>query len=194
MNAVAESIPPSLASARHRLSVADFQKMAETGILNENDRIELIDGILVDMAPIGSRHASIVDCLVEALILAAEGKVLVRAQGPLEIPRHSEPMPDLLLLKPRPDRYRRALPLPADVLLAVEVADSATVRDRDIKIPLYGKHGIPEAWLVDVGRRTVTVYTEPSALGYHSAREISEGQVSPACLPRAEVKISFLFG
>jgi Uma2 family endonuclease len=124
--AIAERSDPSIAAAKHKFSVLDFHQMAEAGILDQDDRVELIEGELFDLAPVGSKHASLVDLLVETLTLGAKGRALVRGQGPLQISLHNEPLPDVLLLKPRADRYRRALPLPEDVLLAIEVADSTS--------------------------------------------------------------------
>lgn len=179
----------------HKLTVEDFHRMGDAGILGEGDRVELIEGALFDMAPIGSRHACIVDILAEHFTLAAQGRALVRTQGPLEIPEHNEPLPDVLLLKPRPDRYRNGLPRPADVLLVVEVADSSVARHRDMKIPIYGKHGIPEAWLVDAQRRSVTVYRQPSAEGYTVANELTDGRLVPAALPdMPALELNVLFG
>ena len=110
MGTPAEVLEQPLAQARHKLTVTEFQRMGEAGILDEDDRVELIDGAIYDMAPIGSRHAAIVDFLVERLTLSAKGRVLVRGQGPLQIPPYNEPLPDVLLLKPRADRYRDSLP------------------------------------------------------------------------------------
>jgi Uma2 family endonuclease len=185
---------PSIAAAKHRLTVLDFHRMVKAGILGEDDRVELIEGELFDMAPIGSQHASIVDALVEMLTLGAKGRVLVRAQGPLQIPLHNEPLPDVLLLKPRADRYRNAWPQPQDVRLIIEVADSTVARDRDVKIPIYGRHGIPEAWLVDVQRQVITVYQQPCGEGYRRAAEIGSGSLVPACLPDVMVSFAGLFG
>ncbi|MBI4754201.1 MAG: Uma2 family endonuclease [Betaproteobacteria bacterium] len=183
-----------LAAARHRLTVSDFRRMAEAGVLGEDDRVELIEGELFDMAPIGSRHASIVDFLAERFTLGAGGRVLVRVQGPLEVSPNNEPAPDLLLLKPRPDRYRDALPQASDALLVVEVADSSLARDRDVKIPLYARHAIPEAWLVDVQSRCLTVFRDPRPAGYRRAMEFASGTVAPQCLPDVSIDVADLLG
>ncbi|MGA8054949.1 MAG: Uma2 family endonuclease [Burkholderiales bacterium] len=194
MGTPAEVLEQPLAQARHKLTVTEFQRMGEAGILDEDDRVELIDGAIYDMAPIGSRHAAIVNFLVERLTLSAKGRLLVRGQGPLQIPPYNEPLPDVLLLKPRADRYRDSLPQPADVLLIVEIAHSSLGRDRDVKIPIYAREGIPEAWLVDVQRRVVTVYRGPAPEGYAEAFELSEGSLAPGCLPPAAIALAELFG
>jgi Uma2 family endonuclease len=192
-DAIAERSDPSIAAVKHKFSVLDFHQMAEAGILDEDDRVELIEGELFDMAPVGSKHASIVDLLVEILTLGAKGRMLVRSRGPLQIPLHNEPLPDVFLLKPRADRYRHALPLPEDVLLAIEVADSTVARDRDLKVPIYGRHGIPEAWLIDVQRQVLTVYQQPCGEGYRVSTEVSSGALAPASFPDITIELAELF-
>jgi Uma2 family endonuclease len=150
---------------RHRLTVADFHKMGESGILGESARVELIEGELIDMAPIGSSHAGTVDHLARVFFTLA-GDVIVRVQNPLALGSHSEPEPDLALVLPRDDFYTRAHPEPKDVVLLIEVADTSMDYDREIKIPLYARHGIPEAWLIDLSRKEVEVYLRPHANGY----------------------------
>lgn len=189
-----EVLERSLARARHKLTVDEFHRMGEAGILDEDDRVELLEGEIFDMAPIGSRHASIVDFLTERFTLAARQRLLVRTQGPLQIPPHNEPLPDLLLLEPRADRYRDALPRPADVLLVVEVSDSTLDRDRDVKIPLYGRHGIPEAWLINVQQKTVSMYRQPGPEGYLHLVELREGSAAAECLPDGAIPLAELFG
>ncbi|NJN48119.1 MAG: Uma2 family endonuclease, partial [Candidatus Competibacteraceae bacterium] len=142
-----------LAPTRHRLSVEDFQRMAQTGILNDDDRIELIAGDLIDMAPIGSEHAGVIDWLTRTLILATAQQAIVRIQSSLVLDDRSQPQPDVLVLRPREDFYRRAHPRPDDVLLLIEVADTSVRFDREVKIPLYARQGVPEVWLVDLTQR-----------------------------------------
>lgn len=189
-----EVLERSLARARHKLTTDEFHRMGEAGILDADDRVELLEGEIFDMAPIGSRHASIVDFLSERFTLVSQQRVLVRTQGPLQVPPHNEPLPDLLLLKPRPDRYRDALPRPADVLLVVEVSDSTLDRDRDVKIPLYGRQGISEAWLVNVHQKTVSIYRQPCPEGYRNLLELREGAAAAECLPDGAVPLAELFG
>ena len=114
--------------------------------------------------------------------------------NPIVIPDFSEPQPDLALLTPRGDSYRDALPLPAEVKLVVEVADSTLRWDRDVKIALYGRHGIAEAWLVELPRRVVTVYRDPGPQRYRLSMEITQGSVSPQCLPELQIGIDEIFG
>lgn len=166
--------------ARHRLSIADFLRMAQVGILREDDRIELIKGELIDMAPIGSKHASTVGVLTKLVILAAGEQGFVTSQSPVVLNDDSQPQPDLLLLKWRADYYVSALPQPGDVLLLIEVSDATLHFDRDIKIPLYAKSGIPEVWLVNLEDATIEVYREPSPEGYKlMLRPSREDAISP---------------
>jgi Uma2 family endonuclease len=132
---------------RHRLTVADYYRMAEVGILAPDARVELIDGEIIDMAPPASSHAGTVDYLLEVLGLAARGKAKVRVQNPVRLSEYSEPQPDLALLWPREDFYRARHPRADDVLLIVEVAASSLRFDRKKKVPLYARHGVPEVWL-----------------------------------------------
>ena len=140
MQTTLERAEPAL---RHRFDVDDYYRMAEAGILSPEDRVELIEGEIVDMAPIGSAHGGTVVSLTELVArLVADGKVLVSVQGSLRLDRHNEPQPDLMLLRPRADRYRDSHPTAADVLLLVEVADSSLAYDRGPKLALYARHGV----------------------------------------------------
>ncbi len=166
---------------RHRLSVADFLRMGETGILRDDDRIELIEGELIDMAPIGSDHVSAVGVLDKLLNSAARDDAFVLCQSPVILNDNSQPQPDLLLLKHRDDYYRSSLPEPDDVLLLIEVSDTTLHFDRSIKIPLYAKNGVPEVWLVNLNDSTVEIYREPSPEGYKLiVRPSREDAISPA--------------
>jgi Uma2 family endonuclease len=143
---------------RHRLTVEDYYRMGEAGILRPDERVELIEGEIIDMAPPGSRHAGTVTQLQELLHAAVGRAAQIRTQNPVSIDRYSEPQPDLAVLRPRADYYKSAHPRPENVLLLIEVADTSLRYDRDIKTSLYARHGIPEVWLVDVQRRQVTRY------------------------------------
>lgn len=140
--------------------------MGEAGILREDDRVELIDGEIVQMTPIGSAHAACVKRLMHLFVRALADRAIVSVQDPIAIPRGSEPQPDLALLRPRADFYRGGHPQPADVWLVVEVADSSLAYDRAVKLPLYARAGIPEVWLVDLSGDTVEVLRRPAAGRY----------------------------
>ncbi|HXC75695.1 MAG TPA: Uma2 family endonuclease [Candidatus Acidoferrum sp.] len=181
-------------AARWRLTVEDYHRMGDAGILHEDDRVELVDGELFRMASIGVPHAAIVIRLTSRFGDLAHGRFLVSSQNPVEVSRYDEPQPDLTLLRPRDDSYFGGLPQPSDVLLLIEVADSSLEWDRDVKIPMYGRQGIVESWLVDVEHRSVALFREPTHEGYRSAVVVHDGAVSPSCLPDVSVALSDLFG
>lgn len=151
---------------RHRYTRDEYHRMAEAGIFGEDDRVELIEGEIIDMAPTGSQHAGTVVYLNTALQTALHGNALVSVQNPITLDEHSEPQPDLAVLRPRKDFYRDSHPRPRDVLLVIEIAASSATYDRDVKLPLYARFGIPEAWLVDLEQRRLERYAEPAAAGY----------------------------
>lgn len=179
---------------RHKLTVTDYYRLATAGSLTEDDRVELIDGDIIDMTPIGSLHASIVDDLARLLQLAVGEAARVRVQGPVRLGEFSEPEPDIVLLRPREDSYRSSHPGPADVLLIVEVADSSLVYDRDTKVPLYARHGIAEVWLVDAVNRRLVIHREPGPGRYRVVVDPAPlGETSISELPGKSVDLSGLF-
>ena len=153
--------PPS----RHLISVDAFHRMGETGILGPQDRVELIDGEIIDMSPIGVLHAAIVDVLVRHFGRRAGESVFVRCQNPLRLDNISEPEPDIAILRPRADFYMTAHPGAADVLLVIEVADTSLAYDLGTKVPLYARHGIPEVWVIDAATRQTRVFRRPVGSG-----------------------------
>jgi Uma2 family endonuclease len=181
--------------SRHRLKVEDFHKMGSAGILTEDDRVELIEGELIDMAPIGSEHAGVVYLLTQLITLAAGQAAIVGAQNPLILGEYSEPQPDILVLRPREDYYRKAHPRPEDVLLLIEVADSTVRFDRKVKIPLYARHNVPEVWLVDLAQRCVEVYRlpQPDAGLYQQVSRYAEGILTPERIGTVAVDMARLF-
>ena len=195
MNSFAIADPEQLRgrAPRRKFTVADYHRMGDAGILHEDDRLELIDGELFEMAPIGTRHAGTVTRLNSRFGALAADRYLVSAQNPLQIPPFDEPQPDIVLLRPRTDGYLAQHPRPADAVLVVEVADSSLAWDRDVKISIYGRVGVVESWLVDIEHRTVTVFREPSPEGYRSAVEVREGAVSPSGFPDIVIRLDDLF-
>jgi len=143
----------------HHWSVEEFHRMAQSGLLDETDRVELINGELVDMAPIGSKHAFYVDRLAECLGGGPSASYMVRVQNPIGLDERSEPQPDIALVNRA--NYADRHPAPADVLLIVEVSDTTLEYDRDVKLALYAQHGIPDVWLIDVKAGELTVYQQP---------------------------------
>ncbi|WP_440994966.1 Uma2 family endonuclease [Arhodomonas sp. SL1] len=145
MSDVARELP-----RRHRYTVGELHRMAAAGVFGGDDRVELIQGEIIDMAPIGSRHAGTVAQFSELLRRTLGERGLVWVQSPLALGEYSAPQPDIAVLAPRADFYKEHLPGPAEVCLVIEVADTTVAYDRDTKLPLYADHGIPEAWLVDL--------------------------------------------
>jgi len=153
---------------RGHFTVADYHRLAEVGMLGPDARVELLDGQVVDMSPIGSRHAGTVNWLAARLRQLVGARAILSVQNPVVLDEYSEPEPDLALLAPRPDYYRGAHPRPRDVLLVVEVADTTLEKDRDVKLPLYARAGIQEVWIVDLNGERVEVYREPRASAFES--------------------------
>ena len=179
---------------RRLFTVEEYHRMAEAGILSEDDRVELIEGELVTMSPIGSRHAATVARLT-ALLFPIRGRGILWVQNPIRLGAHSEPQPDVALLRYRPDFYASAHPGPEDVLLVVEVAETSADYDRSVKIPLYARHGIPEAWLVDLLEERIEIYRHPTPQGYQDLHIAHRGEtVRPTTLPDLELSVDDILG
>lgn len=161
---------------RRRFSVAEYERMGEAGILGEDDRVELLNGEIVQMTPIGPLHAAVVGRLTRLLIQRLGDRAVVRVQNPLLVGSSSQPQPDIAVVRARNDSYRTSHPAPADVLLAVEVADSSLDMDRGVKIPMYATAGIPEAWLVDLAAVQVVVHRDPGEGAFASVRSRRLGE------------------
>lgn len=178
----------------HRYNVGEYYRMAEAGILDEDSRVELIEGEVIDMPPIGTWHAGLTAKIQNSLGRAVGEKAIVWTQNPVRLNDFSEPVPDIALLRPRADFYTKAHPVPADVLLLVEVSDSTLKYDRTIKLPLYARHGIPEVWLVNGAGREVTVHRQPQAGAYTDIRYLTgEESVALVALPEIRVDLAGLF-
>lgn len=183
-----------LSLPRHKLTVADYYRMAEAGILAPDARVELINGEIIDMAPIGTRHSSTVDKLNGVLSSVLAGHAIVRIQNPVRLDNLSEPEPDVALLRPRTDFYRHAHPMPADVLLVIEIADTSLAYDRYVKIPLYAASGIREAWIVDLAGRRIHLFREPRDGEYRQVSSVeSAGIVHVGSLPQLPIDLTGLF-
>lgn len=169
--------------------------MGEVGILGRRDRVELIEGELIAMAPTGANHAGTVVALNDCLAAVTLGRALVSPQNPIHLSDRSLPQPDYAVLVPRPDRYRTAHPRPHEVLLLIEVADSSLDYDRDVKRALYARHGIGEFWIVDLVNRNVEVCRSPGPDGYASVTTAGRTDVlEPELLPGAGIKVADILG
>ncbi len=180
---------------RYRLSAESYQKLGEVGVLAPDAQVELIDGEIIDMAPIGSRHWSVVNRLHRLIERVVGDAAIVSSQSSFRLDDYSEPQPDIALFRPRADFYATALPTPADTLLVIEVADSSARYDRQIKLPLYARRGVPEFWIVDLDANLLRLYHEPRGDDYlRSSATPAPGFVSIASLPGITVDLSGLLG
>jgi len=179
---------------RYRLTADDYHRMAKAGIFAEEDRVELIEGEIIEMAPIGSQHAAYVARLQKLLEHSAGDQAIIWIQNPVVLNDQSEPEPDICLLRPRTDFYASAHPHPADVLLIIEVADTSLAYDRDVKLPLYARHGIPEVWILDLENRCLHVFTGATETGYQQTQTLIEpGLRRLGALPDCPVDLTGLF-
>lgn len=185
----------ALVLTRHKLHVDDYFRMVDAGILGKQDRVELIDGEIIDMAPIGQGHEAIVNGLNRALVIACGDRAIVGTQNSLRLDRLNAPQPDFTVLRPRPDFYATGdRPGPNDVLLLVEVSDSSLRYDRTVKLPLYAKAGIPEYWIVDLKRRVVDAHRTPSRTGYDELTTHQPGDtVALTAAPHITIKLDLFF-
>jgi Uma2 family endonuclease len=153
---------------RHRITVEHFYRMAEVGVFAEDERVELIDGEIIDVPPMGHPHAGVLDYLAKLLIRTVEPRAIVRQQLPLRLGEYSEPLPDIVIAKAREDLYMRGHPEGADTLLAIEISSTTLRFDRNIKVPMYARHGVPELWVLDVSGQQIHRYTLPKDGQYAS--------------------------
>ncbi len=182
-----------LAPAKHRFSVKEYYRMAETGVLHPDARVELLNGQIIDMSPIGPFHGSITKYLNQLFTAASRDRWITQVQDPVHLDDHSEPEPDLALLQPSPNFYRKRHPQPTDVFLLVEISDTTLDLDQDEKIPAYGRAGITEVWIVNLAELTIEVYREPHFTGYGSKTILRAGdQAKPQAFPDVAVDVAEL--
>jgi Uma2 family endonuclease len=179
---------------RHRLTVRDYHRLIEAGVLRKNDRVELLEGQLVDMASIGPRHALAVDALNELLVMAAAGQALVRVQGPIVLDDTSEPQPDFSLLRRPWQGYPDEHPRPPDIYLLIEVSDSSLNFDLGAKLELYARSGIREFWVVDLTNNRVLVHRGPNDGRYDSITSVDvSGTLQVEALPAVTIPVAQVF-
>ena len=180
---------------RRLFTVKEYHLMSETGILSETDCVELIEGEIIQMAAIGTRHATAVRRLNRLFHRLAEDTVIVGVQNPVQVSECTEPQPDVVLLQFRDDDYETAHPVPSEVLLLVEVADSTVDNDRDVKIPIYARSLIQEVWLVNLVENCLEVYRQPTLNGYSLILKLYAGQeVAPIAFADFTVSVDWIFG
>jgi Uma2 family endonuclease len=180
---------------RRRFTTDEYYRMAEAGILGEDDRVELLDGVVIRMTPIGPPHAGGVNRLQQLLVQRFTGRAVVAGQNPVIIGSFSVPQPDIALLRFREDFYATRTPRPQDVLLVIEVGDSTAAFDRRVKLPLYARAGLPEVWLLDLRRDLITVHRGPTGQGYTSNETYERGrQLAPEAYPEDVLEVAELLG
>ena len=181
------------ATPRRLLTVDEYHRMGEAGVFTEDDRVELIEGELVALVPIGSEHVAATNALNRLLVLAVGDRGIVSVQSPVRLTQRSEPQPDFAVLKPRD--YRTTLPRPEDTMLAVEVANTSLDYDRTVKLVLYASSGIPEMWIVNLAAGKVEVYRSPAGDQYASVTRAGRSdELTMEALPDVRIPVAGLFG
>ena len=182
-------------TTRKLFTVDDYYRMAEVGILTPQDRVELIEGEIVEMSPIGTRHAMTVN---RASMIFARGvgdRAVVAIQNPAHIDNYNEPQPEVVLIRPREGFYGTAHPAPEDVLLLIEVSETSLRFDRNVKLPIYARSGVREVWIVDLNNAVVHMFRNPSERNYSDATIKGRGKsISLEAFPDFSVRVDELLG
>jgi Uma2 family endonuclease len=188
-------VSTDLTTARQRLlTVDEYHRMGEAGILARGERVELIEGKILEMQAIGSPHFAAVASFIRLLVGAVADRGIVTAQNPIQLNERSEPEPDLMVLRSRDDFYHSGLPRPGDALLLIEVADTSLEFDRAVKRPLYARHGIPDLWIVDVNASVVEICRDPVSDEYTAIASVGRGEtIGILGLPGATIETSRIF-
>ena len=187
--------PPVAAPNRERrkFTVADYYRLAEVGILGPDERLELIEGEIIVMAPIGPGHAGSVDIIGNLFVRRLDDRFIVRSQNPIHLDDGSEPQPDIVVACHRDDYFTVAHPTPADILLIVEVALSSLEYDRDVKAHLYGRNGVPETWVKNLPEDCIERFTVPGPDGYAQHTIHRRGEtITPVSFPDLELAVADL--
>jgi Uma2 family endonuclease len=181
--------------ARRLFTVDDYYRMAEAGIIGEDERVELIEGEIVRMSPIGDRHFQAVN---RATMIFARGigdRAVVSIQNPASMDRYNEPQPDVVLIRPREGFYGAGKPAPEDVLLLIEVADTTLPKDRNAKLPVYARNGIREVWIVDLQHDLILVFRDPKDGAFVTTETFKRGQaVCCGAFPEFTIEAGELLG
>jgi Uma2 family endonuclease len=179
--------------ALHRFNVKEYYRMAETGVLPAEARVELLDGRIIDRSPIGPLHGGVVKRLNRFFPRHSKERWLQAVQDPVHLHDHSEPQPDLMLLRPAADDYDSRQPKPEDVFLLIEVSDPTLETDREVKLPAYARAGIAEVWIVDLLNGKLEVYRQPNFDGYGKAQVFHQGDsAAPGLFPDAVIEVAKL--
>ncbi|MGA7732091.1 MAG: Uma2 family endonuclease [Chloroflexia bacterium] len=176
-------------------NIREYHQMSKAGILSEDERVELIEGEIRRMSPIGSHHVGCVNRLSAILNRLAGAQAIVSVQNPILLGDASEPQPDIALLHARPDFYSDSLATPKDVILLIEVSDTTAHDDRQKKVPLYASWGIPSLWIVDLTAGIVEVYTHPMNDNYVQVEKLEVGQqIDIPGIDGATMSVDYILG
>ena len=186
----------AVAIRHRRYDVDAYYALAASGVISPDDRVELIEGEIIPMSPIGVHHAFAVRHVARRMaLLDIHERAVLSVQSPLRLDAWSEPEPDIVVLVPRVDDYRHAHPGPGDALLVIEVADTTIRYDRGRKLPLYARSGIPEVWIVDLRKSRIEVYREPQGGAYAVKTVLGRGaSLSPAAFPDVSLTVDEIIG
>lgn len=185
----------SVQVTRRSFTVAEYERMGQAGIFSPEERVELVCGEIIKMSPIGKRHAAVVGRLTRVLTLLLQHVALVWVQNPIRLDDYSEPQPDLVVLKFRPDFYENSLPTPEDVLLVIEVSDTTLDYDRKVKVPLYARSAIPETWVVNLPEERIEVYADPVGGAYQTADSYaSDEELQASALAALRLSVAEVLG
>jgi len=176
----------------HRFTVEDYFRMAESGVFAPEAKVELIDGVVVDMLPTGPFHSGSDSRLIRLFTGLSQDRWIVSCQAPLHLGTHDMPEPDLMLLRPSEDDYTIHHPTPDDVYLIIEVSDSSLAYDQNTKLPLYARADIAEVWILNAPQKQLEIYREPGYSGYESKTVLRDGEIAPAPFPDALVQVDKL--
>ena len=184
---------PAETMVTRKFTVAEYYRMGEAGIFHPEERVELIEGAIVVMAPIGIRHSGSVIRYIQVFSRLAGDRFVLQIQNPIHLDDNSEPQPDVILLRPRSDNYFDSHPGPADVLLVIEVSDTSLNYDRGVKAHLYGRHNIPETLVLNLPGDCIEGFTKPGPEGYAQHNIYRRGdKISPVSLPDLELVVEDL--
>lgn len=181
----------SLLLPTRKISIETYHKMVEIGVFNEDERIELIRGEIIEMSPVGIKHATCVKKLNQLFAQKLGIKIILGVQDPIKLNDNSEPQPDLVLLKPKSDFYATGHPKPEDILLLIEVSDRSIEYDRQIKIPLYAENKIQEVWLININESLIQVYQNPQGKLYKNITNYQiNDTINLTCFPDCQIKVN----
>lgn len=180
---------------RKRFTTHEYEQIIAAGVIAEDDRVELLEGEIVEMSPLGPQHSACVSRLTSLFFQLGSQQVIIRVQDPIRLGDFSEPQPDIAIVQKRDDFYVGGHPEPEDVLLLVEVAESSLTYDRDLKMPIYARAGIPEVWIVALLPQVVDVYRSPGETGYREIQQLRRGDTLTAVnLPELRLAVESVLG